>query len=88
MALQVSQNLPVNYFVLRAGVCTSYYRLKSVVVQTSCTYNTKISQNLRNLQCYIFRISQHFATKLCSVTNFKMIFLAVVMELIRSSCLD
>jgi hypothetical protein len=33
------------------------------------------------LQGYIFRILQHFATKLCNFTNFSMLFLAVVIYL-------
>jgi hypothetical protein len=34
-----------------------------------------------NLQGYIFRILQHFATKLCNFTHFSMLFLAVVIYL-------
>ena len=34
------------------------------------------------LQGYIFRILQHFATKLCNFTNYKMLFLAVVMDFV------
>jgi hypothetical protein len=30
----------------------------------------------------IFRILQHFPTKLCNVTNFNMLFLAVVMDFV------
>ena len=33
-------------------------------------------------QGYIFRILQHFATNLCNFTNFKMLFLAVVMDFV------
>ncbi len=39
----------------------------------------KSIQNLLNLKCYIFRILQHFATKL---SNFRMLFLAVVMDFV------
>ena len=39
--------------------------------------NTKI---YKTLQRYIFHILQHFATKFCHFTNFKMFFLAVVMN--------
>jgi hypothetical protein len=38
-------------------------------------------QNLQTLQGYIFRILQHFATKLGKFTNFSMLFLAVVIYL-------
>jgi hypothetical protein len=34
----------------------------------------KSTQNLRTLQGYIFRILQHFATKLCNFTNFSTLF--------------
>ena len=34
------------------------------------------------LQGNIFRILQHFATKLCNFSNFKMLFLAVVMDFV------
>ena len=37
-------------------------------------------QNLQTSQAYIFRILQHFATKLGSFTNFNMHFLAVVKD--------
>jgi hypothetical protein len=36
---------------------------------------------MQTLQGYIFRILQHFATKLCNVTNITMLFLAVVIDL-------
>jgi hypothetical protein len=38
-------------------------------------------KSIQNLQGYIFRISQHFATKLCNFTRFSMLFLAVVIYL-------
>jgi hypothetical protein len=41
----------------------------------------KSKQNLQTLQGYIFRILQHFATKLCNFTNFSMLFLVVVIYL-------
>jgi hypothetical protein len=41
----------------------------------------KSIQNLKTLQGYIFRILQHFATKLCNFTNCSMLFLAVVIYL-------
>ncbi len=42
----------------------------------------------RNLLGYIFLILQHFATKLCNFTNFKLLFLAIMHDGFRSSCLD
>jgi hypothetical protein len=42
----------------------------------------KLIQNLQISQGYIFRILQHFATKLCNFTNFNMLFLAVVMDFV------
>ena len=44
----------------------------------------KSTQNLQTLQGYIFRILQHFATKLCNFTHFSMLFLAVVIYLFIS----
>jgi hypothetical protein len=41
----------------------------------------KSTQNLQTLLGYIFRILQHFATKLCNFTNFSMLFVAVVIYL-------
>ena len=41
----------------------------------------KSIHNLQTLQAYIFRILQHFATKLCNFTHFSMLFLAVVIYL-------
>jgi hypothetical protein len=42
----------------------------------------KSIQNLQTLHGYIFRILQHFATKLlCNCTHFSMLFLAVVIYL-------
>jgi hypothetical protein len=40
----------------------------------------KLIQNLQISQGYIFRILQHFATKFCKFTNFKMLFLAAMMQ--------
>ena len=39
-------------------------------------------QNLQTSQAYIFRILQHFATKLGNFTNFNMLFLAVVKDFV------
>jgi hypothetical protein len=42
----------------------------------------KLIQNFQISQGYIFRILQHFATKLCNFTNFNMLFVAVVMDFV------
>jgi hypothetical protein len=42
----------------------------------------KIIQNLQISQGYIFRILQHFATKLCNFTNSKTLYLAVVLDFV------
>jgi hypothetical protein len=61
----------------------------------------KLIQKLQISQGYIFLILQHFATKLCNFTNFKLRFLVAVMDFVvlaeikkiilfflpRSSCL-
>jgi hypothetical protein len=64
-------------FVLRAEIPTTF---GPKVVAISAR-NTKSIQNLQTLQGYIFRILQHFATKLCNFTNFSMLFLAVLIYL-------
>ena len=62
-------------FVLRAEIPTTFGP-KMVVISAR---NTKYSiQNLQILQGYIFRILQHFATKLCNFTHFSMLFVPVV----------
>ncbi len=38
--------------------------------------------NLPTLKGYNFRILQHFATKLCNITNSKTLFLAVVIDFV------
>jgi hypothetical protein len=38
-------------------------------------------KSIQNLQGYIFRILQNFATKLCKFTNFSTLFLAVLIYL-------
>jgi hypothetical protein len=45
----------------------------------------KSIQNLKTSQGYIFRISQHFATKLCKFTNFSI--LSSCGDLFASPCL-
>ena len=43
-------------------------------------------KSIQNLQkCYNARILQHFATKFCDVTNFRMFILAVVMDFVLSA---
>jgi hypothetical protein len=62
------------YFCIACGNCYHF--------RTKCGGNFrtqyKSTQNFRTLQGYIFRILQHFATKLGNFTNFSMLFLAVV----------
>ena len=53
----------------------------SKVVQISVR-NTKVYKMREICRAIIFRILQHFATKLCNFTNFKMLFLAVVMDFV------
>jgi hypothetical protein len=54
-----------------------------------CVILYKLIQNLQISQGYIFRILQHFATKLCNFTHFNMLFLAAVMDNgFCSSCRD
>ena len=67
IALQSSQIL--HTFVLRAEIATTFGP-KMVAISAR---NTKVYK--------IFRILQHFATKLCNFTNFSMLFLAVVIYL-------
>ena len=42
--------------------------------------NTKVIQNLRTLQGHIFLTLEHFATKLCNFTKFRMLINAVTMN--------
>jgi hypothetical protein len=71
------QSLQILYtFVLRAEIATIF--APNVPVGISAR-NTKVY--LQTLQGYIFRILQHFATKLCNFTHFSMLFLAVVLYL-------
>ena len=37
---------------------------------------------IRKIRGYIFRILQHFATKICNSTNFKMLSLTVVKDFV------
>jgi hypothetical protein len=58
-------------------------RKKHIWAENGCNFRTQYKnlQNLQTLQGYIFRILQHFATKLCNFTHFSMFFLAVVIYL-------
>ena len=67
------------YFVLRTGKCTTFG--PNVVHFPARNINLH-NKNLQISQGYIFRILQHFATKLCNFTNFNMLFLAVVMDFV------
>jgi hypothetical protein len=66
-------------FVLRTGICITFGNLHHNVVHLART-QYKLIQNLQISQGYIFLILQHFATKLCSFTNFGMLFLAMVRD--------
>jgi hypothetical protein len=63
---------------LRAGKITIFE--PKMVIFTAC--NIKYIQNLRTSQGYIFFILQHLATKLCSFTHSKTLFLAVVLDFV------
>jgi hypothetical protein len=56
-------------FVLRAEIATFSAQIYVVAISAR---NTKVYKI-----CYVFRILQHFATKLCNVTHFSMLFVAV-----------
>ena len=43
-------------------------------------YVEKIDSGIQILQGHIFHILQHFATKLCNFTKFRMVFNAMVMN--------
>ena len=71
-------------FVLRAEIPTTFGPKCGRNVVGISARNTKVYksiQSMRTLQGYIFRILQHFATKLCNFTNISMLFLAVVIYL-------
>ena len=46
--------------------------------------NTNVHKNSQPSQGYIFRTLQYFDTKLCNLTNFKMLFLDVA-KLVRTA---
>ena len=55
-------------------------QLHLVVKCCKITYHKSIRHHWQTLQGHILHILQHFATKLCSFTNFRMLFNAVVMN--------
>ena len=63
-------------FELRTDKITTF---EPKVVKNSA-HNIKNIQNLQTSHGCIFLILQYFATKLCSFTNFKMLFLAMVID--------
>ena len=69
----------VKVVVFRAEIATTFG--PKMVLYSNFRTQYKSIQNLQTLQGYIFRILQHFATKLCKFTNFSMLFLAVVLYL-------
>jgi hypothetical protein len=56
----------VKVVVLRAEIATTF---GPKMVYSNFRTQYKSIQNLQTLQGYIFRILQHFATKLCKFTN-------------------
>ena len=82
MALQISRILYT--LVLRAKVCTTFS--SHVDSANFCTKVYKIREICVDL--YIFRILEHFATKLCNFTNFKMLLIHSCSDGFCSSCLD
>jgi hypothetical protein len=76
------------YPIYNSEIDNSHYRLivylgKKMGRKWYSNFRTqyKSIQNLQTLQGYIFRILQHFETKLCNFTHFSMFFLAVVIYL-------
>ena len=47
-----------------------------------------MTEKRQTSQDYIFRILQHFATKLRNITNFVMLFQAACDEIFVQTCLD
>ena len=54
----------------------------SLITARKNILNDFFSANFRDQMMYIFGILQHFVIKVCVVTNFKMLFRAVVMDFI------
>ena len=59
-------------FVFICITCGKAYIFRQISVQ--------IYTNFQTSQGCIFRVLQHFTTKLCNVTNFEMLFLAVLID--------
>ena len=66
-------------FVLRAE---NWYHYRENGI--NFPYVIKKHTKFANLQGHIFHILEHFATKLCNCTKFRMLFIAVVMNFIIS----
>lgn len=67
------------FCVTRGKPATSPANFGSNVVGFSAR-NTSIYNDLQSLLSYVFRIFQHFATKLFTCTNFEMLFPAVPID--------
>jgi hypothetical protein len=70
VALIVSAQLLWQYFLPSRLVAALHH----IWAENGSNFRTqyKSMQNLRTLQGYIFRILQHFATKLCNFTHFSI----------------
>ncbi len=64
-------------FVLRTK---NRYHYRKKGINFLCVIRIEKIQNLQTSQGYIFHILQHFTTKLCNFTKFKMLFNAVIMN--------
>jgi hypothetical protein len=71
-------------FVLRAEIATTF---GPKMVRSNFQTQYKSTQNFKILQGYIFRILQHFATKLCNFTHFSTYALSSCGELFAPPCL-
>jgi hypothetical protein len=56
---------------------------KREMVTTSVRNRSKMTENYQTSQGYMIRILQHFATKLWNITNFVLLFQAVMKFLFR-----
>ena len=68
------------------GSLAKFAKFESISAQMRYAFPSVI-QLYKQILCklsqdYIFRILQHFATKLCHFTNFEMIFLAVLIDFV------
>jgi hypothetical protein len=69
IALQ-SLQIWYTFVLLHAEIATGRTQYKSI-------------QNVQTLEGYIFHILQHFATKICNVTNFSMLYPGIYFFLLR-----